>query len=266
MEFSYDIDTTKLNDSLKSVVVNLSPDIDLDNTLKSWQADPYPELKMLLYPILQRYIPLFTLDALLGVYPLYILGPNMWQRIVPKEKHGGSLLDIGAGQGFVTMNAKPIFKKIVTTETSIGVAIRLWFRGFVCKLRDVARFPRMFRPKSFDVVSILNVIDRSDRPISLLENARNFLKDDGYMIIATPLPIHQVVWTTKANPVQEHFNLSFNSSFEESLNELCEKVLIPHGLVPTMIGKLPYISKPNYITNLDPYEDAIIVCKKVTRQ
>jgi SAM-dependent methyltransferase len=264
MDFEYKINLETLDPNLRPLVINLSPDPELKDVLENWRAHPYSKFKLLFYRILSRFVPLFTIDALLGMYPLYIFGKKIWKRLVPKEKQGGSLLDIGAGQGFVTSNAKGLFKSIVTTETSIGVAFRLWTKGFVCKVKDVALYPELFPQKSFDIISILNVIDRSERPNSLLRNSAEFLKDDGYIIIATPLPIRQAVWTTVWNEADESLGLVGQGGFEECLNDFVRTVLTPLGLEPTSIARLPYVCKSDDMDNMEWFDDAIIVCKKIS--
>jgi SAM-dependent methyltransferase len=265
MDFEYKINLENLDPNLRPLVVDLGPDPELKDVLENWRAHPYSKFKLLVYRILSRFVPLFTIDALLGMYPLYIFGIETWKRLVPRELIGGSLLDIGAGQGFVTMNAKGLFKEIVTTETSVGVAIRLWIKGFVCKMKDVALYPELFPKKSFDIISILNVLDRSSRPKTLLRNSIGFLKDDGYIIIATPLPIRQVVWTTVWNEADESLGLVGVGGFEECLNDLVQTVLMPLGLEPTLLARLPYVCKSDDMDNMEWFDDAIIVCKKINK-
>lgn len=263
MDFVYDIDTSKLDESLSKIVIDLREDNDRDEFVSVAKSVPYSRAKLFFHRILSRWIPLFDLDAILGMYPLFILGKESWSRIIPLDKRGGSLLDIGAGQGYVTECARDFFSHVETTETSRGVATSLRSKGFNVTLCDVASCPDAFPKESFDVVSILNVIDRASKPVSLLKNARDFLKPDGIMVIATPIPVIQRVWTTVAHDPEESLGLASSDSFEDGLRDLIYTCFAPLGLTPVSISRAPYICKSDSLGGVDFYDDAVIVLKKV---
>lgn len=265
MDFEYSINISKLNDSLSKMVVDLKHDSDRDSFVLSAKSVPYSKIKLIVHRLLSRWIPLFDLDAFMGMYPLFILGRESWDRVVPHDKWGGSLLDIGAGQGSVTECARHLFSRIETVETSYGVLLRLKSRGFNATLCDIASSPDAFPKKSFDVISLLNVIDRAQSPISLLRNAINFLKDDGIIVVATPIPVVQRVWTTVSHEPEESFGLAIRESFEDGLLDLVRVFNEMFGLVPVSISRAPYICKSGSPCGIDFYDDAVLVFKKCSK-
>ena len=56
-------------------------------------------------------------------------------------------------------------------------------------LGDLGKMPAEHKRDGFDVVSCLNVLDRCDFPLTLLQQMRSLLKDDSsLLVLATPLP------------------------------------------------------------------------------
>lgn len=51
--------------------------------------------------------------------------------------------------------------------------------------------------QTYDVISCLNLLDRCDTPITLLEQIKNSLKPDGILIVALVLPFSQYVESGK---------------------------------------------------------------------
>lgn len=262
MNFNYSLRKEFLPKELQEVLVYLGPDEELDEFIERAKNNPYSVVQLFLYRFFSPFIPLYDIDAILKIYPLYILGKSMWRRIVPKELQGGKLLDVGAGQGLVTLNAKPIFGEITTTDTSRFVARRLRARGFKCIRKDIAKNPNLFNKKEFDVVSLLNVLDRSEYPITLLKNSISFLKDDGYMIISIPIPIRPMVFSLSVDVPSEILVKNQNGNFEECVADFYENVLKPNGLTVTLLARLPYICQGDDVGKINALDNFLVVCKK----
>lgn len=207
-------------------------------------------------------MPAYEVHGVLGMYPMHLLGSEQWKRLVPERLWGGRLLDVGAGQGFVTQYARPLFTEIVTTETAKSMAVRLRARGFETCTEDITTQPDLFLQKSFDVVSILNVLDRCDKPKTLLQHATNFLKDDGVLIISDPLPLSQHIRSSSRKPAER---LGADAgTWEECLSSLYTDVVEPAGLVATFVTRMPYLYKN---TKREPFialDDFVMVCRKAS--
>jgi 2-polyprenyl-3-methyl-5-hydroxy-6-metoxy-1,4-benzoquinol methylase len=99
-----------------------------------------------------------------------------------------SLLDLGAGDGQVTKMMESHFNKIYVTEQSPSMRWRLRQMHYeVLEIDD-------WTMKTYDVISCLNVLDRCDKPMSLLEDIRKSLNPHGgRLIIAVVLPFSPCV-------------------------------------------------------------------------
>ena len=143
-----------------------------------------------------------------------LLGPELEQGTLPRPS---TLLDIGAGDGNVTEKLKPILTaeddpvggakwkdRVVTTELSNYMVKRLRERGFACaqttNITSEELSPHLrcgseddAKP-SFDLITLFNVIDRCDKPLSLLRQIKELLTaadqgcPNGLLLLAVVLP------------------------------------------------------------------------------
>jgi SAM-dependent methyltransferase len=100
---------------------------------------------------------------------------------------GGRLLDLGAGDGFVTGELAS------RAGARLGVAVDVGFpvplaprRRPVARVSSVLPGPLPFRPGSFDVVVSLECIEHLLDPDALIEEALRLLKPDGCLVLSTP--------------------------------------------------------------------------------
>lgn len=188
---------------------------------------------------LRRVMSDFDADGLLGTHPMALFGEASWEALVGE---GARLLDVGAGSGDVTRHASGLFDEIVTTELSGPMARRLRRRGFVCHQVDLAT-ERSDALGQFDVVALLNVLDRCDRPRSLLEAARDRLADDGVALITVPLPAQPHVDVGSATVDPDEPLGGRGETFEAALADLVEVTIEPCGLTVRRLARAPYLSR-----------------------
>ncbi len=238
-------------------------DQELEDFVASCERRPLSRMEELLSTLLYRFLPPYEVHGLLAMYPMHLMSEAQWKRVVPELLRGGSLLDVGAGQGFVTERARGLFPDIVTAETSRSMVRRLRSKGFRAAHVDLSSGVSSFEPKSFDVISILNVLDRCARPRTLLSNAIDLLKDDGVVIVSDPLPIRQRVLEHGARP-EERIATIEDASWERNLVDFYETAIRPAGLVPVLVTRLPYLSQeapPEKLFVLDAF---LMVCRKAS--
>ncbi len=202
---------------------------------------------------LRRVVSDFDADGWLGTHRMGLLGERSWEALVGAHR-GGRLLDVGAGSGDVTVHARALFREIVTTETSRPMVRRLRRRGLSPRRLDLAR-ERI--EERFDVVSLLNVLDRCDRPRSLLRAARACLAPGGSLLLSIPLPArpHVDLGTHTVDPDEPLGGRG--ETWEEALADLVASTLDPLELVPRRIARAPYVSVGRGLAVLDA---ALIVC------
>lgn len=107
---------------------------------------------------------------------------------IPEGWKATSLLDLGAGDGKVTKMMANHFEKIYATEQSPSMRWRLRQMNYeVLEIDD-------WMSRTYDVISCLNLLDRCDKPLSLLENIRQSLNENGgRLIVAVVLPFKPCV-------------------------------------------------------------------------
>lgn len=182
----------------------------------------------------------------------------------------GRLLDIGAGDGNVTAVLARHFREVTATEVSVPMCARLRERGFrvfnAPFLREDAGFPAAQCAGTFDVVSMLNLLDRCDQPAEMLAAARRLLAPGGRLLIAVVLPFGEFVeeGTVRRRPhgalPMRGARCSDGASFEASLNALVQRALAPAGFRVRSVSKVPYLCRGDMRRPYYVLSDAIVVC------
>jgi SAM-dependent methyltransferase len=263
LSLAYRIDRSRLSRELAEVVRELPPDDEALAFIEAWRARPHGTLASLALSTLARFVSEYDAHATLGMYPMHLLSTAQWRALVGT---GERLLDVGAGAGFVTARAEPLFRTIVTTETSQPMARRLRARGYRCYARDIAETP-LDEEAPFDVVSLLDVLDRCAAPRTLLAAATRALAPSGRLMVAVPLPLRPHVHVAGGTVDPEELLLPSSLdgeklSWERAASALAEHVLAPLGLVATTISRVPYLSRGDARASVYALDDVVIVARR----
>lgn len=186
--------------------------------------------------------------------------PPVVQAGAPSPAVYDSLLDIGAGDGGVTSILAPLFRKVSVTEDSAAMRWRLWYRGY-----QVLGVHDPLLPKEYDVVSCLNVLDRADKPWSLLKSLRASVKPGGTVLLAVVLPWCPFVEDGARQKAPSETLLMTGgecckgASFEASLEKLVSNVLQPCGFKLIRWTKLPYLCEGSQTHEYYKLDDAVLI-------
>ena len=201
----------------------------------------------------------FDVNGMLGMYPMHLLETSQWRTLLgeaAERRH----LDVGAGSGDVTLALAPLSRETLTTEMSWAMAKRLRRRGFVCHQVDIAAAGVPDPP--YDLITCLNVIDRCEKPRTLLEQLRDALANDGRLVLATPLPLNAFFYDGGlTRPPAEQLGVDAQT-WEGSVTQLVEQVLLPLGLDIETISRAPYLSGGDSQRPLYCLDDAVLVCRQ----
>ncbi|CAK4714355.1 unnamed protein product [Aphanomyces euteiches] len=181
----------------------------------------------------------------------------------------GKLLDIGAGDGNVTARLAPFVKTVYSTEVSIPMVRALNARDFHATHTTDLSHPDVVAQGPYDFISLLNVLDRADKPLTLLHQIHNLLSPNGVLLIAIVLPFSAFVevGTQKLPPTEElpmaGGLCAEGSSFEDGARIIAEKVFRPCGFEVDAFSRVPYlcrggVSQPYYVLS-----DALFTLKKL---
>ncbi len=265
--FRYTIDTRKLPPEIAGKVVEFCCDSATAQFVEECKKTPHSRLRLLLCHFLSLALPDYEAHGLLRMFPMFLLDEHRWRALLGGEDSScalrESLLDIGAGQGFVTRYARGLFRTIVTTETSPAMAKRLRARGFACHAVDIAKYPEVLGGRKFSAVSLLNILDRCAYPLTLLARAVDCMEDDGLLIIADPLPFKPYMRGRACTvPQKEHMPVPESAVWEECLAHFIAHVLVPRGLEVVRLARLPYLYKGSNRIPCHYLDDFVVVCRR----
>lgn len=226
--------------------------------LEGAKAARHGRLKTFLHRSLRAFLSDFDINGWLGTYPMHVLSTAQWETLLG-GRPGGRLLDVGSGRGDVTSELARLFDETVTTETSKPMVRRLRRRGFESWHGDLSTMS--FEEGSFDAVSLLNVLDRCERPLSLLGRARAALRPGGLLLIALVLPYRPFFYRegVPAPPV-ERLPIA-SESFEEATSEFVFHALLALGVELVAVSRAPYLSGGDAHRALYELDDLLLVCR-----
>ncbi|GAB4205635.1 MAG: hypothetical protein OHK0013_21690 [Sandaracinaceae bacterium] len=216
-------------------------------------------LRSLALEALSRIAGLYDASAWLDAYHMVLLDRVGFAALLEGVPRA-TLLDVGAGTGDVHLELAACFERAVATETSRGTAARARRRGIDCRLVDLATdaWPDETR---FDVVALLNVLDRTERPLTLLDRAAERVADDGALLVATPLPAQPHVQRAGGTADPEEWLDADGDDFEGALERLVGRVLAPRGLEVLRWTRTPYVSSGDPDAPRYELDDAVLVCR-----
>jgi SAM-dependent methyltransferase len=235
-----------------------------DAWLRGPGARPHGALVTSTQRVLRRFASDFEVNARLGMYSLHLAGTRTFARLLARtEGQPGALLDVGAGTGEVTAELAPLFDRVVTTETSASMARRVSERlpAATSHVLDLTAGAAL---GTFDVVSLLNVLDRTARPRTLLDRALAHLTPRGSLLVATPLPARPHVDVGGATADPEEDMGADGETFEEALVSLRRTSFLPRGLEVVRWTRLPYRSQGDADAPRYEHDDAVLVLASVS--
>jgi SAM-dependent methyltransferase len=206
---------------------------------------------------LSRVVSVYDAHGMTGSYAMHLLSTDQWRALVGSGKR---LLDVGAGAGYVTAHAEPLFEQIVCTETSRALAKRLRKRGLGVHAHDLLETPLAGEAR-FDVIACLNVLDRTPKPHSLLAHLRTLLAPAARLLVAVPLPVRAHVHVPGATISPAEPLPASERTFEGALCEL-SAFFEASGFSIERIARAPYLSRGDTGAPLYALDDALWVLKR----
>ncbi|XP_055953709.1 protein-L-histidine N-pros-methyltransferase-like [Argiope bruennichi] len=209
-----------------------------------------------------------SINGLLGRGSMFVFSNAQFENIVSpfsnlREdwKTCGNLLDLGAGDGKVTEVMARHFRHTYATEVSPVMRKTLAAKNYT--LLDVDKWANPDEgPRYFDLISCLNLLDRCDRPITLLQQIRSKLNPDtGILILAVVLPLSQYVESgSKYNQPTEKIAVK-GRKFEEQAAYLATHLFQENGFQVLRWTRLPYLCEGDLDQAFYWLNDALFVMK-----
>jgi SAM-dependent methyltransferase len=255
----YDADVAALSPPLRERFVPLARDAATDAFLARAATGRHSWWKRQLHRLLRQFMSDFDTNGLLGMYPLFVASTEHWQALlgaIPVPR----LLDVGAGSGGVTRTLQPLAEHVVTTELSRQMAERLRRAGFECHELDLAE--RDLPGPGFDLITCLNVLDRTARPRRLLERLRALLLPGGRLVIALVLPYEPFFYSGPSTTDPLERLACTEPEWEAAVSSLLARELEPLGFALVSVSRAPYLSFGDTARGLYQLDDAILVLSK----
>lgn len=254
----YEADHAQLDPSLRLRFVPMHFDPETAEYLARCARFRGGVLKTALQRTLRCYMSDFNANGVLDMYPMYLLGTERWRQLLGPT--AGRLLDVGAGSGDITVKLAPLFDRVTTTEVSGAMSFRLRRRGFECASLDVALEGVPNGP--YDVITCLNVLDRTRYPRRLLDQLRNGLAPGGRLVVAMPLPYDPVYYDgARTLPPEEPLGCR-SETWESAAAELIYDEIERVGLHVTHFTRAPYLSGGDSKRALYELDDLVAVCER----
>lgn len=192
-----------------------------------------------------------------------LLGDDMKLVNVSSISNDSILLDVGAGDGKVTQVMAQYFSSVYTTEISPVMRKLLAKRGFTVLDVDEWQSNGIF----YDLISCLNVLDRCDQPLTLLQQMKTRLKENtGRILLALVFPFSQYVEVNGRNGdhrAKEQLLVEGNS-LETQLMSFRDNVLKPNGLEIVKWTKLPYLCEGDLDLTYYWLYDVVMLLKPIS--
>jgi len=216
----------------------------------------------------------FDINAWLDIYPLHLLTRDQMGKLFSAANVTTPLpkvLDIGAGSGHVTHELKSHCASLTATETSAAMASRLQESGYEVWHEDIAATAQTraaMGEGNFDLVAVLNVLDRCASPKSMLAAAHMLLAPSpSWLLLATPLPFNgayygrQTWWTGR--PMESLDLGSKDDNWNTQAVTLIEHVLPSMGFSPMVISRVPYLGGGDAFDDFTECDDVIVLAQKI---
>lgn len=238
-QLQYDCDRSLLGERLAARFMRLGPDAELARFFERVAARPHGRFTTGVLALLSPFATSYALHGLIGAYEMHLLSAEAWAALLGAGPFG-SLLDVGAGAGYVTEGARALFREIACTERAAPLRRRLRARGFTALSTDLTDSAL---GRSFDVVSCLNVLDRTARPRTLLHALKAHLAPGGRLLVSLPLPLAPHVHVRGATIAPSERLPMAARQWEAAARELSEQLFEPLGLEVERLSRVPYLSR-----------------------
>ncbi|XP_046545027.1 protein-L-histidine N-pros-methyltransferase-like [Haliotis rubra] len=262
----YEFDISALPEDLRDKFIGFHQDLETTQFLESCYEKAewiFTQLRhSLLRYILSWFMTSTSINGWLKRGSMFIFSKGQLDALldIPTGWHwqAENMLDLGAGDGMVTSQLARYFDNVYATEISEIMVKRLQERGYrVLGISEWSNGTRVY-----DIISCLNLLDRCDRPISILHSIRQSLRrGSGRAIVAVVLPFKPFVefGSTDHQPI-ECLHIE-GKTFEEQTVSLIRHVFTPAGFTVEKFSKLPYLCEGDINKSFFVLYDAVFVLR-----
>lgn len=262
-ELRYAVNVARWPNWMKRVFIQFGPDDALVRYLRVIGKTRASRMRTLMQRAVRLVLSDYDANALLRMYPMHLMSTAQAAALLERSP-GGRLLDIGAGSGDVTSALGPLFDVVEAIETSRLSRRRLRASGLVCHAYDVTA--QGILGTNFDVIALLNVLDRTDRPLELLGKCHCHMTRQTQLLLSVPLPYRPHVYTGARSREPRERLAVVGNTFSDALLRFVQQVLVPMGFRIDRITRLPYLSGGDSEQPITVLDAAVLVCRNASAQ
>ncbi|CAL1526379.1 unnamed protein product [Lymnaea stagnalis] len=261
----YRVITNRLSEDLQAKFIQFDQDEGADQFLDNCLDKSNQVLTQVFYslarPILNFFMTQTSINGFLHRGSMFIFSKPQFEKLLNISPYykGESLLDLGAGDGMVTKHMSSYFHTTYATEMSGVMVRRLQAEGF--KVLGVDEWSST--GLKFDLISCLNLLDRCDKPVTLLAEIKKSLKPGtGRLLVAVVIPFKPYVeFDSKTHQPTEYIHVK-GSNFEEQVQHF-DSIFKQSGFEVEKFTRLPYLCEGDLRHSFYMLTDVLFVLKPV---
>ncbi|ODN03316.1 Methyltransferase-like protein 9, partial [Orchesella cincta] len=216
--------------------------------------------------ILSWFLTNTSVNGLLGRGSMQVFSSDQFEQLIDYQHSNntlGNLLDIGAGDGSTTDRMADCFSNVYATEMSTTMRWTLQKKGYT--VLDVSEWSN--QEVKFDVISCLNVLDRCEKPLTLINQIKSSLKPGGVAVLAFVIPFKPYVEFGQHKTTEPTETLMIeDKTFEGEVRNFVENVLTPNGWDVVKWTKLPYLCEGDINQAFYWLDDVVFVVRPKIEQ
>ncbi|XP_047466045.1 methyltransferase-like protein 9 isoform X2 [Mugil cephalus] len=210
--------------------------------------------------VLSPLVSRTSINGFLGRGSMFVFSPDQFRQLlrIDPDWRAERLLDLGAGDGGVTEVMGAHFRAVYATEVSPPMKWHLQRRNYMVLGIDEWQQTGF----QYDVISCLNLLDRCDDPLHLLQDIkRSLVPRTGRLILAAVLPFQPYVEVGgKWERPKEHIILK-GKTWEEQATNMSNEVFRRAGFEVEALTRLPYLCEGDMYNDYYVLDDAVFVLK-----
>ncbi|VDI49403.1 Hypothetical predicted protein [Mytilus galloprovincialis] len=200
-----------------------------------------------------------SINGLLKRGSMFVFSKDQLRQMlhVAPDRKGNRLLDLGAGDGMVTDIMAEFYNVVDSTEMSPTMVWRLKEKGFNVIPVDTWDNGAV----TYDLIGCLNLLDRCDKPMKILQSIYRLLTPTGRAIVAVVLPFEPYVEFNSSDHKPIESLLIKGKTFEEQAASFITDVFQPLGFFVEHFTRLPYLCEGDLNQSFFVLNDAVFVLK-----
>lgn len=269
----YKCDVEKMEREMRERFVEMSCDEETESFIEKCYSKSDWFLTHLFHSMVRSVLSMFmtstSINGFLDRGSMFVFSTEQFSQLydnlpsIKSRKETSTLLDLGAGDGKVTQIMAQFFGTVHVTEVSPVMRRILSKRGYT--VVDIESWASESGTE-YDLISCLNLLDRCERPVSVVSGMVNKIKPGGRILIAIVLPLSQYVESGTKGSEDHRPSESLDvtgDTFESQVLSLSTHLLTPNGLQIVKWTRLPYLCEGDLDLSFYWLHDVVMLVKRI---